>query len=55
MLAVPTGTIHGVVNDGEAVTLSLHIYGKHLNYTGRSQFDPAKKIETPFVVTLADR
>jgi hypothetical protein len=27
--------IHGVVNETGAVTVSLHTYGMHLNYTGR--------------------
>ena len=42
--------IHSVVNETEAVTVSLHTYGKHLNYTGRSQFDPAASVEKPFLV-----
>jgi predicted metal-dependent enzyme (double-stranded beta helix superfamily) len=43
-------SIHSVHNGGDRVTVSLHIYGKHLNYTGRSQFDPEKKTETPFLL-----
>lgn len=42
--------IHTVCNDTDAVTLSLHTYGKHFNFTGRSQFDPEQRTETPFVV-----
>ena len=42
--------IHSVVNDGEHVTVSLHVYGKHLNYTGRSQFDVTKNTETAFII-----
>jgi predicted metal-dependent enzyme (double-stranded beta helix superfamily) len=42
--------IHSVTNDTENVTVSLHIYGIHLNHTGRSQFDVEKNIETPFFV-----
>jgi len=44
--------IHSVVNETDAVTVSLHVYGKHLNYTGRSQFDPENKVEMPFLVTV---
>jgi predicted metal-dependent enzyme (double-stranded beta helix superfamily) len=33
VLALPKGMIHSVWNDTDAVTLSLHIYGKHINYT----------------------
>jgi predicted metal-dependent enzyme (double-stranded beta helix superfamily) len=42
--------IHSVTNETQAVTVSLHVYGKHLNYTGRSQFDGAAKTETPFLI-----
>lgn len=42
--------IHSVVNETDVVTVSLHTYGKHLNYTGRSQFDPEAGIEKPFLV-----
>jgi hypothetical protein len=34
-----TGGIHAVRNDTERVTLSFHTYGKHINFTDRSQFD----------------
>jgi predicted metal-dependent enzyme (double-stranded beta helix superfamily) len=52
VLAMPTGTIHSVRNDTDAVTLSLHIYGRDLNTTGRSQFDLDKRTEAPFFVTV---
>jgi predicted metal-dependent enzyme (double-stranded beta helix superfamily) len=42
--------IHSVVNETGQVTVSLHVYGKHLNYTGRSQFDPERNTESPFIV-----
>ena len=42
--------IHSVVNETDQVTVSLHVYGKHLNYTGRSQFDPERNTESPFIV-----
>ena len=51
--AMPTGTIHSVWNETDKVTMSLHIYGKHINFTGRSQFDPEKRTETPFILKLA--
>lgn len=53
VLAMPSGGIHTVWNETDKVTLSLHIYGKHINFTGRSQFDPEKQTETPFVLKLA--
>ena len=42
--------IHSVVNETDRVTVSLHVYGKNLNYTGRSQFDPETNSETPFLL-----
>ncbi len=53
VLAMPRGVIHSVWNETEVVTVSLHIYGKHVNYTGRSQFDVEKRSETPFIVRMA--
>ncbi len=43
--------IHSVDNETDRVTLSLHVYGKHFNTTGRSSFDPATQTEQPFIVT----
>lgn len=40
--------LHTVQNNMDCVTLSLHTYGKHINYTGRSSFDPAAKAELPY-------
>jgi predicted metal-dependent enzyme (double-stranded beta helix superfamily) len=42
-------TIHSLINEMGQTSLSLHVYGRHLNYTGRSQFDPEKKAESPFI------
>jgi predicted metal-dependent enzyme (double-stranded beta helix superfamily) len=53
VVAMPAGAIHSVVNESERVTLSLHVYGKHVNYTERSQFDPARRTETAFKIKLA--
>lgn len=50
VVALLPNAIHSVANETDRVTLSLHVYGKHLNYTGRSQFDPETKTETPFIV-----
>jgi predicted metal-dependent enzyme (double-stranded beta helix superfamily) len=45
------GAIHSVTNVGSNVALSLHVYGRHINYTGRSRFDVAAKTITPWLVT----
>lgn len=52
VIAMPAGAIHSVWNDTDKVTVSLHIYGKHINFTGRSQFDPEKRTETPFILKV---
>ena len=44
------GEIHTVWNNTDAITLSLHTYGKHINFTGRSQFDPEQRTETSFII-----
>ena len=46
--------IHSVMNNGDSVSVSLHTYGKHLNYTGRSLFDVEAKTETPLIVKVQD-
>jgi predicted metal-dependent enzyme (double-stranded beta helix superfamily) len=53
VLAMPRGVIHRVWNETDAVTVSLHMYGKHVNYTGRSQFDIDRKTETPIILRVA--
>jgi predicted metal-dependent enzyme (double-stranded beta helix superfamily) len=45
------GAIHRVTNVGNAVALSLHVYGRHINHTGRSRFDVEAKTETPWTTT----
>ena len=47
VLSMPTGTIHSVANDTTAITLTLHVYGRHLNFSPRSQFDVDKRTESP--------
>jgi len=44
--------IHSVWNVGDDVSLSLHTYGMHINYSGRSEFDPETDEERPFVVVV---
>lgn len=46
--------IHSVVNNGEMVAVSLHTYGRHLNYTGRSTFDVQAKTETPLILKVEE-
>ena len=44
--------IHSVWNTGSQVSLSLHTYGRHINFTGRSEFDPESDLERPYVVQV---
>ena len=44
--------LHSVANPGERPTLSLHVYGRNLNYVERSQFDPETGAERPFTLQL---
>ena len=30
-----------------------HTYGRHIKYTGRSEFDPVRNLEKPFLVKVA--
>ncbi len=46
--------IHKVTNVGKDISLSLHTYGRHINFTGRSEFDAEKNLEKPYVVKVAD-
>jgi predicted metal-dependent enzyme (double-stranded beta helix superfamily) len=48
VLALPAGAIHTVVNEGSCMSLSIHVYGRHVNHTERSQFDPDARTETAF-------
>lgn len=52
VVGMPRGVIHRVVNETDAITVSLHVYGKHINYTERSQFDLEARTETPFIVDV---
>ena len=47
-----SGDIHTVWNVSDDISLSLHTYGKHVNFTDRSQFDPEAKSAEPFLLTV---
>jgi predicted metal-dependent enzyme (double-stranded beta helix superfamily) len=46
--------IHTVRNVGKDISISLHTYGRHINYTGRSEFDLQHKREKPYLIRVAD-
>jgi predicted metal-dependent enzyme (double-stranded beta helix superfamily) len=45
-------SIHSVENRTGSVTVSLHVYGRHLNHVARLQFDPLARTATPFRVVV---
>ena len=45
---LPSPTIHSVENTTDKPSVSLHVYGKNVYYTGRSQFDVVNKRELPW-------
>lgn len=46
--------IHGVWNKGATPSVSLHTYGRHINFSGRSSFDPDNNKEIPYLVTVEE-
>ena len=45
-------SIHSVVNDTDRVSVSLHVYGRHVNHTHRSRFDPDQRTEAAFFLKV---
>jgi predicted metal-dependent enzyme (double-stranded beta helix superfamily) len=52
LICLPAGCIHSVVNDTSDVSVSLHAYGRHVNFNERSQFDPVAGTESPYRVRV---
>lgn len=55
IVAMRSGAIHSVRNEGAGLSVSLHIYGRHVNYTDRSQFDPDGRREAPYKLTTSGK
>ncbi len=53
LVCMKNGGIHSVRNDTDAVTLSIHTYGMHVNHTERSVYDPATNRAEAFEIKLA--
>ena len=51
-LGITPAIIHSVHNATDRISVSLHIYGRHINHTNRSKFDVEHNIEEPFVVKV---
>ncbi|HHF7366432.1 TPA: cupin [Legionella bozemanae] len=50
VIAFNPDDIHSVVNISDSVAMSLHVYGKNLNYTHRFQYNPMTNTAEPFIV-----
>ena len=53
LVCMKNGGIHSVWNETDQVTLSLHTYGMHVNYTERSKYNPETNSAEAFQVTIA--
>ena len=47
-VVLPSSTIHSVENTTDQPSVSLHVYGKNVYYTGRSHFDIVNNRELPW-------
>jgi predicted metal-dependent enzyme (double-stranded beta helix superfamily) len=45
-------SIHSVINETDRVSVSLHVYGRHVNHTHRFRFDPDQWTESPFLLKV---
>ena len=54
VLTLQPDSIHSVINETSSVTISFHVYGKHVNHTERSQFDPEQNTEKGFIVNVQE-
>lgn len=49
-----TGEVHSVENRTDRTSISLHVYGRHVGFIDRSQFDPETNVQKPFRVAFED-
>ncbi|MZR31059.1 cysteine dioxygenase family protein [Sneathiella litorea] len=52
VICMKDGGIHSVRNDSDIVSLSLHTYGKHFNFTDRSQYNLETNEQQDFIVPV---
>ena len=53
LVCMKNGGIHSVWNDSDKVTLSIHTYGMHVNYTERSAYDMEANTAEAFQLKIA--
>ncbi len=52
LVCMKTDGIHKVTNETERMMLSLHTYGRHVNYTNRSRYDLDSNEKKEFIVRI---
>ena len=52
LICMKNGGIHSVRNETDHITLSLHTYGRHVNYTNRSVYDPENNSAEAFQLNV---
>jgi predicted metal-dependent enzyme (double-stranded beta helix superfamily) len=52
LVCMKTGGIHSVHNNTGHMSLSLHTYGRHVNFTNRRQYDLATNQTSEFIVDV---
>ncbi len=53
-VAMVTGEIHSVENRTGRTSISIHVYGRHVGFVDRSQFDPETNVREPFQVAFEE-
>jgi predicted metal-dependent enzyme (double-stranded beta helix superfamily) len=48
IVAMPGEAIHSLHNDSDAASITLHLYGRNVDYTDRCKFDPAGNTMAPY-------
>jgi predicted metal-dependent enzyme (double-stranded beta helix superfamily) len=51
-IGITPSIIHSVHNETDQISVSLHVYGRHINFTNRSKFDVDHQTVEPFVVKV---
>lgn len=47
-VAMPGDAIHSLHNDSDSVSVTLHLYGRNVDFTDRHKFDPARHTMAPY-------
>ena len=50
VVAMASDAIHSLQNDSSAVSVSLHLYGRNVDFTDRRKFDPATRTTSAYAM-----